>query len=169
MIRIPIPVSLSSLPSRLLRARDNATCTPQAGVNLCEKPADASQATTWIIVGTVLGVLVVATLSILLFLHLRRRKRDQKEDRNDRFQMADYGLRDDDDDVTVDANGLPVMTNTKKPPQPNTAHTSDTRARSNLNPFVSDDDSASVRSVDINGRGQQQSWPKREELGGSGR
>ncbi len=38
------------------------------------------------------GVVLVATFAILIFLHLRRRKRDKREDMEDRYQRSDYGL-----------------------------------------------------------------------------
>ncbi|KAK4225441.1 hypothetical protein QBC38DRAFT_264639 [Podospora fimiseda] len=76
----------------LSKREDDKECSPQPGINLCEKPGISSSAITWIIVGVVIGVLVVVTLCILLFLHLRRKKRDKQEDMSDRFQMSDYGL-----------------------------------------------------------------------------
>ncbi len=38
------------------------------------------------------GVLVISTLCIMLFFHLKKKKRDQREDLDDQFQMSDYGL-----------------------------------------------------------------------------
>jgi len=52
----------------------------------------SSTGATWIIVGVVLGVLLLATLSVLLFLHIRRQRRESREDVEDRFEAADYGL-----------------------------------------------------------------------------
>ncbi|KAK4186952.1 hypothetical protein QBC35DRAFT_251961 [Podospora australis] len=76
----------------LLVGREDDKCSPQPGINLCEKPSISSVNVTWIVVGTVLGVLAVSTIAILLFFHIRRQKRDKKEDETDRFQMSDYGL-----------------------------------------------------------------------------
>ncbi|KAK3997978.1 hypothetical protein QBC44DRAFT_364176 [Cladorrhinum sp. PSN332] len=78
--------------AEMLLKREDKDCSPQPGINLCEKPGISSSTITWIIVGTVIGALVIVTLSILLFLHLRRKKRDKQEDMSDRFQMSDYGL-----------------------------------------------------------------------------
>ncbi|KAK4466036.1 hypothetical protein QBC42DRAFT_96541 [Cladorrhinum samala] len=76
----------------MLTRRADKDCSPQPGINLCEKPSISTTKVTWIVVGTVVGGLVVVTLCILLFLHMRRRKRDKQEDMSDRFQMSDYGL-----------------------------------------------------------------------------
>jgi len=40
------------------------------------------------------GLLVVGTLSVMLFFHLKKKKREKQEDREDQFQMSDYGLDD---------------------------------------------------------------------------
>ncbi|KAK1753143.1 hypothetical protein QBC47DRAFT_281551, partial [Echria macrotheca] len=69
-------------------------CHPQEGVDLCEKPRASTQQTTWIIVGVILGLLLVGTLCVLVFFHLKKKKRDQREDVEDQFQMSDYGLDD---------------------------------------------------------------------------
>ncbi|KAK4233790.1 hypothetical protein C8A03DRAFT_19197 [Achaetomium macrosporum] len=74
----------------LVSREDN--CHPQPGVDLCEKPGISSTATTWIIVGVALGLLVFGTLGVLIFLHFRRRKQDKQEELEDRFQSSDYGL-----------------------------------------------------------------------------
>ncbi|GAB1317868.1 hypothetical protein MFIFM68171_08078 [Madurella fahalii] len=78
----------------LVRRQDDKDCSPQPGINLCEKPGMSSTTVTWIIIGTVAGVILVVMLAVLLFLHFRRAKRDKREDVNDRFQMSDYGLDD---------------------------------------------------------------------------
>ncbi|KAJ4291344.1 hypothetical protein N0V88_006352 [Collariella sp. IMI 366227] len=69
----------------MLAPRGN-DCNDPTG-RLCEKPAASSTKITWIIVGTVVGVLLIGTLSILAFFHFRRQKRDKREDREDRFQI----------------------------------------------------------------------------------
>lgn len=75
-----------------LVGREDDKCSPQPGINLCEKPSVSTVNVTWIVVGTVLGVLAASTLGIILFFHFRRQKRDKQEDQDDRFQMSDYGL-----------------------------------------------------------------------------
>ncbi|KAL2266709.1 hypothetical protein VTJ83DRAFT_6061 [Remersonia thermophila] len=74
----------------LLRREDE--CHPQPGIDLCEKPSVSSVQTTWIVVGTVVGLLLVVTGTVLIFLHIRKTKRDNREDLEDRFRRADYGL-----------------------------------------------------------------------------
>ncbi|KAL1836584.1 hypothetical protein VTJ49DRAFT_4898 [Mycothermus thermophilus] len=101
-----------SFARMLLRREDE--CHPQPGIDLCEKPSVSSVQTTWIIVGTVLGLLLVVTGSVLIFLHIRKTKRDKREDVEDRFHRADYGLDDlpssrkppADDDMTDSSSAM---------------------------------------------------------------
>ncbi|AEO68288.1 uncharacterized protein THITE_2145469 [Thermothielavioides terrestris NRRL 8126] len=95
-----MPASVHSFATNVRRAvgtllgRDHKDCSPEPGINLCEKPVISSTSVTWIIVGAALGAVVLGTLAVLVFLHFRRRKRDKREDMEDRFQMSDYGLDD---------------------------------------------------------------------------
>jgi hypothetical protein len=116
------------------------------------------------------GVLVIATLSVLLFLHFRRRKRDKREDMEDRFQRSDYGLdeispsrkpRPDDDDMKPQDGSphgygrrsrdpLQVGTEPRYHPGQSNGH---------LNPF---DDASSFRSGSSKPPSVNPAWPKRE-------
>ncbi|KAK4143458.1 uncharacterized protein C8A04DRAFT_37461 [Dichotomopilus funicola] len=90
-------------------------CHPQPDVDLCARPWISSQQITWIIVGVVLGLVLVVTGSLLLYFHLRRKRREKSEDMEDRFQMADYGLDEvpavgagRKEGTTSSSNGSPV-------------------------------------------------------------
>ncbi|OTA90949.1 hypothetical protein M434DRAFT_397607 [Hypoxylon sp. CO27-5] len=79
---------------RFLAARDDAEdkkCHPQPNIDLCEKPAASSDATS-IVVGTLSGALVVLTIGTLLFLHFRRKRRDEREWPKNNQELEDYGL-----------------------------------------------------------------------------
>ncbi|KAK4675310.1 hypothetical protein QC764_503210 [Podospora pseudoanserina] len=78
----------------MLLPREDDECSPQPNINLCEKPGISTAKITWIVVGSVFGALIICTLSVLAFLHRRKKKRDASEDKSDRFQAADYGLDD---------------------------------------------------------------------------
>ncbi|KAK5662147.1 hypothetical protein OQA88_8052 [Cercophora sp. LCS_1] len=153
--RSPVPSHLSTAWRRAsslaqLVGREEECKSPQ-GVNLCEKPAVSTQKVTWIVVGVVLGLFVFGTLSVLLFFHLKKKKRDERDDIEDQFQMSDYGLDD------------PVSARAKKPQGPQRLSFDDLpkpgQPNRNLqanNPF---DDTQSVRSHD--GLNPKQAWPKR--------
>ncbi|KAI0838560.1 hypothetical protein F5Y06DRAFT_296636 [Hypoxylon sp. FL0890] len=77
-----------------LAARDDAEdkkCHPQPNIDLCEKPAASSDATS-IVVGTLSGALVVLTIGTLLFLHFRRKRRDEREWPKNNQELEDYGF-----------------------------------------------------------------------------
>lgn len=84
--------AIHQLLNRALLQRDDSCSEDDGGVNRCKKPAIASQGTTWIIVGVIVGIILVGALSVLLFLHIKTKRRNEREDLEDRFQMADYGL-----------------------------------------------------------------------------
>lgn len=46
--------SLTDLLATILRREQSKDCSPQPGINLCEKPGIASSTVAWIIVGSVL-------------------------------------------------------------------------------------------------------------------
>lgn len=151
----------------LLAARDDE-CHPVDGGNPCEKSASASQGTTWAIVGTVVGVFVVSTLAVLLFLHVRRKKRDAKEDSQDRFRMEDYGVevapssrskaRADPPMRSLDES---TSTDGRTPTKPTAA-----AQKGYLNPFVTDaDDTASYQSSEGPNHqgGLAPQWPRTGE------
>lgn len=115
------------------------------------------------------GVLVVATLCVLVYLHMRRRKRDKREDMEDRYQMSDYGL----DEVPgrgaggkprPDASPSGYGRRSRDPLQEGTEpkYPGGTRGNGHLDPF--DDSSSSFRTG--NGSSYPPSvdprWPKRE-------
>jgi hypothetical protein len=114
---------------------------------LCEKPAISTQSVTWIIVGVIIGLLVTVTLSVMLFFHLKKKKRDRQEDVADQFDMSDYGLGDNN--------------SRRKPPGPARLSFDDLPRpgppSGGGNPFS--DDSTPNRSAEgLNGK---QAWPKR--------
>ncbi|KAK3952338.1 hypothetical protein QBC32DRAFT_144766 [Pseudoneurospora amorphoporcata] len=82
----------ASLASATQKRSNDPNCMPQPGVNLCEKPAEATSKVTWAVVGSVLGFVAATTIIVAYILHLRRKKVHQMEDQNDPFQMSDYGF-----------------------------------------------------------------------------
>ncbi|KAI1378101.1 hypothetical protein F4677DRAFT_414413 [Hypoxylon crocopeplum] len=99
----PLPAKVdqaAQLPSRFARTvlrllgprdDDDAKCHPQPNIDLCEKPVAANDATP-IVLGVLGGVIVVATISVLLFLHFRRKRRDDKEWPKNNQELDDYGI-----------------------------------------------------------------------------
>ncbi|KAL2163265.1 hypothetical protein VTH06DRAFT_5321 [Thermothelomyces fergusii] len=71
--------------------RREEDCHPEGGIDRCKKPWVSSKV-TWIVVGVLAGLIVLATVSVLLFFHFRGRRRERQEDLEDRFHDADYGL-----------------------------------------------------------------------------
>ncbi|AEO59727.1 hypothetical protein MYCTH_2308215 [Thermothelomyces thermophilus ATCC 42464] len=71
--------------------RREEDCHPEGGIDRCKKPWVSSKA-TWIVVGVLAGLIVLVTVSVLLFFHFRGRRRERHEDLEDRFHNADYGL-----------------------------------------------------------------------------
>lgn len=135
-------------------------CHPQPGVDLCEKPGISTTKVTWIIVGVALGLLVVGTILLLLFLHFRRKKQDKKEELEERFQNSDYGLdelpagrrpRPDDEIKSNDGSPSGYGRRSRDPLQVGTEPKyQGGQSNGHLNPF---DDATSA------GSGQ---WPKRD-------
>jgi len=103
----------------------------------------------------------------MVFFHLKKNKREKLEDKADEFRMADYGLDIDD----LPTAGIRQKHRMPDPPQPShgddsSDHPSRSPPRSqgaraahrppgagrqqngHLNPFVSDDDSVSVSSME---------------------
>ncbi|KAK3319765.1 hypothetical protein B0T19DRAFT_271282 [Cercophora scortea] len=158
----------------------DAKCHPQPNINLCETTGSSnSKSTIWIVIGCCVGILFVATLAVLGFLHIRKTKRDKLEDQVDQFRMADYGLDIDDlpgttskkfaqdaqrkrsldeGTITPSVDGTrsrdPMHAGPLSPPRQPAAAAS----RGHMNPFVSpaDDEAVSVRSAD-------QQWPQRDD------
>ncbi|KAK3683504.1 hypothetical protein B0T22DRAFT_249167 [Podospora appendiculata] len=79
--------ALDQIPTPTLVARAEETC---ASANLCEKPGNSSSLTIPIAVG--LGLPVFAALCVLVFLHRRNMKRQQREDAVDPHKSLDFGL-----------------------------------------------------------------------------
>jgi hypothetical protein len=119
------------------------------------------------------GLLLTGTGSVLLFLHFRKTKRDKREDLEDRFHRADYGLDElppsgkppADDDLT-DAGSTggysssrPGRSPSRNPLQsgaePKYGNRNGGGSSTHLNPF---DDASSMRSSN----GSTHAWPKRE-------
>ncbi|KAL2168051.1 hypothetical protein VTG60DRAFT_527 [Thermothelomyces hinnuleus] len=75
----------------MLVRREEEDCHPEGGIDRCKKPWVSSKV-TWIVVGVLAGLIVLATVSVLLFFHFRGRRRERREDLEDRFHNADYGL-----------------------------------------------------------------------------
>ncbi|KAK0721242.1 hypothetical protein B0T21DRAFT_294539 [Apiosordaria backusii] len=142
-------------------------CSPQPGINLCEKPGISTASVTWIVVGSVFGALIVGTLSVLAFLHRRKKKRDAREDRSDRFQMSDYGLDDvpskkrsraNDSDSKFSPEGSPSgFGRRSRDPldAPKEVKLTAAQLNGHLNPF------------DDVGAGGNNQWPKRDSSRGS--
>ncbi|KAI0475693.1 hypothetical protein GGR56DRAFT_525449 [Xylariaceae sp. FL0804] len=60
-----------------------------------EKPSSNSPAakrTTGIVIGVIVGVILIATVSVLYFLHVRNKKRDEKEWPRNNQELEDYGI-----------------------------------------------------------------------------
>lgn len=73
------------------RQDDEKDC--KANPQLCEKP-QATSKNTGVIVGASVGGIVLITLAVLVYFHMKRMKRDKAEDINDPFKMSDWGLDD---------------------------------------------------------------------------
>lgn len=135
-----------------LVAREDDPEVCKASPHLCEKPAVSSQTMTYAIVGSVLGLLVFSTLSIMLFFHLKKHRREKREDREDQFQMSDYGLDDG-----------PVAGRSRKSKPPTSQRLSfddlpqPGMPKRTANPF---DDAMSDRSADDRNPAHP-TWPKR--------
>ncbi|GAP90741.1 hypothetical protein SAMD00023353_5200790 [Rosellinia necatrix] len=79
--------------ARHLVAREDkeTDCHPQPNIDLCEKPS-SSDPTTPIAIGVIVGIIVLGTLAVLTFLHLRRKRRDEEEWPKNNQELDDYGF-----------------------------------------------------------------------------
>ncbi|KAK4160304.1 hypothetical protein QBC43DRAFT_115148 [Cladorrhinum sp. PSN259] len=143
----------------MLSKREDKDCSPQPGINLCEKPSISSSTVTWIVVGCVIGALVLVTLCTLLVLHLRRRKRDKQEDMTDRFQMSDYGL----DEVPTSKKAR-RNNNTGPSPSPSPGG-SPRRSKDPLQAAM--EPKYPAAHLNPNPFDESGNWPKRESIGQS--
>ncbi|KAI8948612.1 hypothetical protein F4801DRAFT_581251 [Xylaria longipes] len=75
----------------IVRDDDDAKCHPRPNIDLCEKPA-SSDKTTPITIGVIVGIIVVGTLGVLTFFHLRRKRADEKEWPKNNQELEDYGI-----------------------------------------------------------------------------
>ncbi|KAK8078933.1 hypothetical protein PG994_002740 [Apiospora phragmitis] len=66
-------------------------CDADPGNVACEKPSSGDKKTP-IVIGTVVGVAFVSLLVILWFLHMRRKRNDQREWPKDPQELEDYGF-----------------------------------------------------------------------------
>ncbi|KAK3312809.1 hypothetical protein B0H66DRAFT_607867 [Apodospora peruviana] len=151
---------------------DDKECRPGNGANLCEKPAVSSQSSTWIIVGVVIAAVVLGTLAVVLYFHFKNKKKSEREDLEDRFAMADYGL-----DEAAAANRSSKRKSRQLPqgagsgqqqqpklslddlrPPPGVANVPG-KPKGYVNPFVSEaDDAVSIKSIDLHPQ-----WPRKDE------
>ncbi|KAI1763249.1 hypothetical protein GGR53DRAFT_467550 [Hypoxylon sp. FL1150] len=70
---------------------DDAKCHPQPNIDLCEKP-DSAKLASEIVIGTLGGLLVVVTATVLIFLHYRHKRRDEREWPKNNQELDDYGI-----------------------------------------------------------------------------
>ncbi|KAI3318070.1 hypothetical protein HD806DRAFT_540541 [Xylariaceae sp. AK1471] len=89
-------IRFGRIARHLLAARDEdadkeKNCHPQPDVDLCEKPG-SSDKTTPIAIGVIVGIIVVGTLAVLTYLHLRRKRSDEKEWPKNNQELDDYGI-----------------------------------------------------------------------------
>ncbi|KAI0436923.1 hypothetical protein F4803DRAFT_540550 [Xylaria telfairii] len=75
----------------VVREDDDAKCHPQPNIDLCEKPASSDKSTP-ITIGVIVGIVVLGTLAVLTFFHLRRQRRDEKEWPKNNQELEDYGI-----------------------------------------------------------------------------
>ncbi|GAW22590.1 hypothetical protein ANO14919_121300 [Xylariales sp. No.14919] len=73
------------------REDDDAKCHPQPNIDLCEKPSSADKSTP-ITIGVIVGIVVVGTIAVLTFFHLRRKRRDEQEWPKNNQELEDYGF-----------------------------------------------------------------------------
>ncbi|KAI1851502.1 hypothetical protein JX265_013249 [Neoarthrinium moseri] len=68
-------------------------CTNAGGGDSCEKPA-ISSSVTYIVLGAIGGLLLLALLIVLFIFHRKRTKRDNQEWTKDPQELDDYGMAD---------------------------------------------------------------------------
>lgn len=110
-------------------------------------------------------MLLVGVGSVLLYLHIRKTKRDKREDLEDRFQNSDYGLdeipagrkpRADDDDKSTGGSPSPsgYGRRSRDPLQAGTEPKYNSRSGQLNGHLIPFDDGSS--------NGSNPAWPKRE-------
>lgn len=120
------------------------------------------------------GLLVTVTVSILLFFHFRRKKRDRREDLEDRFQNSDYGLdevpvpgktsrsRSDDEINSQDGSTAGYGRRSRDPLQIGSEpkYSAPGHLNGHSNPF--DDEPSSRSGSGLSPQSANPAWPKRE-------
>ncbi|KAI0968501.1 hypothetical protein F4678DRAFT_443163 [Xylaria arbuscula] len=84
-------VRFGRIARHLVIRDDDAKCHPQPDINLCEKPS-SSDNSTGVTIGVTIGVIVFVTGAVLTFLHLRRKRKDEKEWPKNNQELEDYGF-----------------------------------------------------------------------------
>ncbi|KAJ8122754.1 hypothetical protein ONZ43_g1133 [Nemania bipapillata] len=84
-------IRFGRIARHLIVRDDDSKCHPQPDIDLCEKPA-SSDKTTPITIGVIVGIVVVGTLAVLTFLHLRRKRKDKEEWPKSNQELEDYGF-----------------------------------------------------------------------------
>ncbi|KAL2193792.1 hypothetical protein P885DRAFT_80802 [Corynascus similis CBS 632.67] len=157
----------------LLVRRKDEDCHPEGGIDRCQKPWVSSKV-TWIVVGVLAGLLATVTVSILLFFHFRRKKRDRREDLEDRFQNSDYGLdevpvpgktsrsRSDDEINSQDGSTAGYGRRSRDPLQIGSEpkYPAPGHLNGHSNPF--DDEPSSRSGSGLSPQSANPAWPKRE-------
>ncbi|KAI0531721.1 hypothetical protein GGR58DRAFT_508196 [Xylaria digitata] len=77
--------------ARHLISRDDAKCHPRPDIDLCEKPASSDKSTP-ITIGVIVGIVVLGTVAVLTFFHLRRKRKDEQEWPKNNQELEDYGF-----------------------------------------------------------------------------
>ncbi|TGJ87976.1 hypothetical protein E0Z10_g712 [Xylaria hypoxylon] len=75
----------------VIREDDDAKCHPRPNIDLCEKPGSSDKGTP-IAIGVIVGVVVLGTLAVLTFFHLRRKRKDEQEWPKNNQELEDYGF-----------------------------------------------------------------------------
>ncbi|KAI1109927.1 hypothetical protein F5Y14DRAFT_386519 [Nemania sp. NC0429] len=75
----------------IVREDDESKCHPRPDIDLCEKPASADKSTP-ITIGVIIGVVVLGTVAVLTYFHLRRKRQDEKEWPKNNQELEDYGF-----------------------------------------------------------------------------
>jgi hypothetical protein len=102
------------------------------------------------------GLLVLVTCGILIFFHLRRTKRDAREDVEDRFQSSDYGLDE------VPPGRKPRADDDETGSHDGSSNGSSRRHHDPLHPGVGQMNGHSNQFDDASSTGSSQAWPRRE-------
>ncbi|KAI0141895.1 hypothetical protein GGR57DRAFT_508852 [Xylariaceae sp. FL1272] len=80
------------LARHLLALRDDdKDCHPTPDSNLCEHTSTSGNS-TGITIGAIAGSIVVVVLAVLVFLHFRRKRMDEKEWPKNNQELDDYGF-----------------------------------------------------------------------------